>query len=362
MDNFKTYGNWYRLLKQSRPEAGAWQVHNLTLLVVGLYLGRHVYLSRIVAKWPVRAKLVSLTRRLSRFLDNGAVVVRDWYEAIARQWLAAAGAAGEIHLIIDGSKVGFGHQLLMVGLAYRRRAVPLAWTWVKGVKGHSSGATQLALLRYVYTLVPAGARVSLVGDSEFSRLETLRQFRAWGWSYALRVRGNWRVCAYHSRTWVPFESLVSAPGEQVWWEKARFTQKFGERVNLLAYWAPGEKEPWLLVTNLPTAKYTRQHYARRMWVEEMFGDFKAHGWDLEATQLRHFLRLSRLTLAVCLLYVWLLRTGRQVIKAGRRAWVDRNDRRDLSLFQIGLRTIERLLALNLPVTVSLQTSSLLSGG
>jgi hypothetical protein len=362
MDNFTTYGSWYRLLKQSRPEAGAWQVQNLALLMVGLLLARHVYLSRIVQKWPVPAKLVSLTRRLSRFLDQGGVVVRDWYGAVARHWLAAAHAGGELHLIIDGSKVGFGHQLLTVGLAYRRRAVPLAWTWVQGVKGHSSGATQLALLRYVRTLLPAGARVSLVGDSEFSRLETLRALRTWGWTYALRVRGNWLVCAYHCRTWDHFENLVQAPGEQVWWEKARFTQKFGERVNLLAYWAPGEKEPWLLVTNLPNAYRTRQSYARRMWIEALFGDLKDHGWDLEATQLRHFLRLSRLTLAVCLLYVWLLRTGRAAIKAGRRAWVDRNDRRDLSLFQIGLRTIDRLLALDLPITISIQTSPLLSGG
>ena len=361
MDNFKPYGSWYRRLKQYRPEAGAWQVQNMALLLAGLYQARHVYLSRIVQTWPVRAKLVSLTRRLSRFLEQGGVDVREWYGAIARAWLAAL-AAGELHLIIDGSKVGFGHQLLMVALAYHHRAIPLAWTWVKGVKGHSAGATQLALLRYVYTLVPDGAKVSLVGDSEFSRLETLRQLRAWGWHYALRVRGNWLVCAYHARTWVAFESLVSGPGEQVWWEKARFTQKFGARVNLLAYWAPGEKEPWLLVTNLPNAYRTRQCYARRMWIEELFGDLKAHGWDLEATQLRHFLRLSRLTLAVCLLYVWLLRTGQQVIKAGQRPWVDRNERRDLSLFQIGLRTIARKLALDSPVSVSLPTAPLLSGG
>lgn len=361
MDNFKTYGSWYRLLKQYRPDAGAWQVQNLALLVVGLYHARHVYLSRIVAKWPIRARLVSLTRRLSRFLDQGTVVVRDWYGEVARAWLAAC-APGEIHLIIDGSRVGFGHQLLMVGLAYRRRAIPLAWTWVKGVKGHSSGATQLALLTYVGTLVPAGAQVNLVGDSEFSRLGTLRQLHVWGWTYALRVRGNWLVCAYHSRTWVPFESLVSAVGQQVWWEKARFTEKFGERVNLLAYWAPGEKEPWLLVTNLPNAYRTRQAYARRMWIEELFGDLKDHGWDLEATQLRHFLRLSRLTLAVCLLYIWMLRTGREAIKAGRRDWVDRNDRRDLSIFQIGMRTLDRNLALDSPITVSPATSQLVSGG
>ncbi len=46
---------------------------------------------------------------------------------------------------------------------------------------------------------------------------------------------------------------------------------------------------------------TLSYYVRRMWIEEMFGDMKKHGFDLESTMLRHFLRLSRLTLAVVLL-------------------------------------------------------------
>ena len=45
----------------------------------------------------------------------------------------------------------------------------------------------------------------------------------------------------------------------------------------------------------------------------MFGDMKGHGFDLEHSRLRHFLRLSRLTLAVCLLYVWLVATGEHVL-------------------------------------------------
>ena len=52
-----------------------------------------------------------------------------------------------------------------------------------------------------------------------------------------------------------------------------------------------------------------------MWIEEMFGDMKGHGYDLEHSRLRHFLRLSRLTLVECLLYVWLVATGEQVLDA-----------------------------------------------
>jgi hypothetical protein len=96
-----------------------------------------------------------------------------------------------------------------------------------------------------------------------------------------------------------------------------------------------------------------QAYPRRMWIEEMFGDMKDHGFDLESTMLRHFQRLSRLTLAVALLYVWLVSTGTQTIRNGLRPLVDRNERRDLSIFQIGLRFIERRLVNDLSFFVSL---------
>ena len=88
---------------------------------------------------------------------------------------------------------------------------------------------------------------------------------------------------------------------------------------------------------------TLQAYSRRMWIEEMFGDLKGHGFDLEATMLRHAEKLSRLTLAVALLYVWSISIGTKTIRNSQRDQVDRKDRRDLSIFQIGLRFIERLL-------------------
>jgi len=88
-------------------------------------------------------------------------------------------------------------------------------------------------------------------------------------------------------------------------------------------------------------------------IEEMYGDFKKHGFDLERTMLRHFLRLSRLTLAVAILYIWLLSVGTRTIRSGLRSLVDRTDRRDLSIFQIGLRFIERCLTNAIPFRISL---------
>ena len=106
-----------------------------------------------------------------------------------------------------------------------------------------------------------------------------------------------------------------------------------------------------MLTNLPDAALTLRYYRRRMWIEEMFGDFKKHGFDLEGTMLRNPPRLSRLTLAVAFLYVWLLSVGGRTIRAGLRHFVDRKDRRDLSLFQIGLRFVDRCLLHALPLSM-----------
>jgi len=286
--------------------------------------------------------LPSLTRRIRRLLDNPAIRVREWYEPIAKSIIERM-ATGEIRLIVDGSKVGFGHQLLLVSIAYRSRSIPLAWTWVKGGRGHSTVHKQKALLSYVHSLIPAENPVLLVGDAEFGEVAVQKLLEKWHWHYVLRQKGRYLLRPQGQAHFQRLDSLVQKAGQSVWLQDCRLTAKYAYPVNFLAYWKPGEKDPWLLATNLECPRATRKAYRRRMWIEESFGDMKSNGFDLECTHLRHFSRLSRLTLAVILLYVWLLAFGSQVIKSGLRHLVDRNDRRDLSLFRIGRNMVERLI-------------------
>lgn len=348
------YDTWNKRIRQLRPRQRITQVRCFAWLMTGIVQSRSVNLSRVATKIPGAAKLLSTTRRLSRLLDNPAVRVRDWYEPIARQWLEAQFKhMGEIRLIVDGSKIGFQHQLLLVSLAYRRRAIPIAWTWVPHVRGHSTGKKQLALLSYVKKLIPPGAAVFLVGDSEFGPVEVLRQLDRWGWFYVLRQKGTTHVWRNAPEGWCDFGSFVEKSGQSQWLGQSCLTETEIYPVNLLAHWAKGEAQPWCLATNLPDQNMTLSYYARRMWIEETFGDLKKHGFDLESTMLRHFLRLSRLTLAAALLFDWLISTGTRVVHAGLRHWVDRKDRRDLSYFQIGFRFTERCLTNDQPFRISL---------
>jgi hypothetical protein len=344
------YHTWFQRIRELRPKQRITRTRNFVWLMVGIYQSRSVCLSRIAGKIPGTAKLLSTTRRLSRWLSNPAIQVREWYEPIARQWLETQWRhLGEIRLIVDGTKIGFGHQLLIVSLAYRKRSIPIAWTWVKHVKGHSSASKQLALLAYVRSLIPVGAAVFLVGDSEFGSVAVLRQLDEWRWFYVLRQKANTSVWFNQQSGWQTFGSHIQKSGQSIWLGKGYLTAEHIYPVNLLVHWKVGEKEPWCLATNLPDRHMALRYYARRMWIEEMFGDMKKHGFDLERTMLRHCDRLSRLTLAVAILYVWSVSVGTRTIRAGLRHLVDRSDRRDLSIFQIGLRFLERCLINDLPV-------------
>jgi hypothetical protein len=335
------YDTWFNRVEQLRPGERVTRLRNLVWLIVGIYLSRSVHLSKVAGKIPGMATLLSKTRRMSRFLNNPAVDVREWYKPVARDLLAAMmETVGEVRLIADGTKVGFGHQLLMVSIAFRRRALPIAWTWVKKSRGHSSAAKQRALLAYVRGLLPAEAAVILVGDSEFGAVDVIRKIDVWRWAYVLRQKANHQVKLAGKSVWQRFGDLITKPGQSLWLGSGLLTAKHAYETNLLAHWKRGEKQPWLLATNLTTKREALKAYRRRMWIEEMFGDLKGHGFDLESTHLRHFLRLSRLTLAVALLYVWLVSVGVKATKDGQRRLVDRADRVDLCVFQIGLRFIE----------------------
>jgi hypothetical protein len=337
------YHTWSDRIRQLCPQPRKKLIHNFTWLLIGIYLSRKVHLSLIANKLPGAAKLHSTVQRLRRLLQS-PIRVRKWYGPIAETLLKSQAQHGHVRLIVDGTKVSFHHQLLMVAIAYRRRAIPIVWTWVQSKRGHSSALKQLALLGYVYKRIPSGVVVSVVGDCEFGSVSVIDQLDRWEWHYALRQKGDTRLDLTLHNHWQRFDAMIDRPGQRVWIGWAHLTKQHVYLTRLLAYWKRGEKEPWLLATNYPCLQEALFAYRRRMWIEELFGDLKGHGFNLEDSHLRHFMRLSRLTLAVVLLYLWLIAFGSQVIKNGQRSMVDRADRRDFSVFRIGYNMIERLLS------------------
>ena len=174
------YDTVIRKLQQLCPSERITRLRNLAGLMTGIFKSKSVHLSKVAMKIPGTAVQLSIVQRLHRFLENPFFHVRTWYEPIARQLLEETGrVVGEIRLVMDATKCGQDHQWLTVSVAFRRRTIPIAWTWLQGSRGHSSATVQLALLKYVHTFYGTAGHKCRCAEEIPSRTCPLVYFLWW---------------------------------------------------------------------------------------------------------------------------------------------------------------------------------------
>lgn len=334
-NNLRLYHRIFGRIRQWLEDERVTRQRNLAFLVIGLYLAGSVHLTKIGSKLPVPAKKLSLADRLRRFLRNTAVTVEAYYQPLLVPLLQAV-AGKEVLLIIDTTKVGPWHRALVVSLAYRGRALPLAWSVHEGTRGNVKVTAQIALLERVYQLLPLDTTVTLVADSGFDSTDLLLWLRDRDWHFVIRQKSKATVRPQGEDEWFALRTIPLEPGETkalgwVWLAK---TTPFGP-VWLVLHWKQGEDEPWLLVSDYGDTPLVLRFYRKRAWIEAMYGDFKTRGFDLEKTRLSTPDRIERLLLGIAIVYLWFIALGSWVVKNGYRRLIDRPDRRDLSYFRLG---------------------------
>jgi hypothetical protein len=349
-NNLQLYHKILGQLCKWLPKERITRKRNLALMITGLYLSASVHLSRIVSYWPVAAQAPSLVNRLQLFLDNERLTPRSVYRPLAAELIRAL-AGIELRLVIDMTKVGFNHRALVVGVVYRRRTLPLVWSVHKGSIGNVPVNRVIELLEEVHSLVPYGCAVEIVADCGFRSADLVRWLRNREWHFVIRQPGNTKI-RLPGGQWLFLCNIPIQPSQTrvIGWVWIARTNPYGP-VWLVLHWGKGEEEPWFLISDYapeyPTALI--RAYKRRMWMEEMFGDMKKHGFNLESTQLHDAKRIERLMLGVCIAFVWLISLGSWVVKNGHRHLIDINCRRDKSYFRLGWDWVTRCFSLGYPV-------------
>jgi hypothetical protein len=265
-NNLRVYYNMLDRVTTWLPKERITRLRNLALFVTGLFLSGSVHLSKIAGELPTPGKNPSLVNRLRRFLKNPRVSVRDFYRPVAQQ-VVQAFDGHVIRLIIDCTKLGFRHQAMTVAIAYRKRALPLAWSIHRGSKGAVAVRKQIALLGYVQHLLPRKSQVWLLGDSEFQHVPLLRWVRRRGWHFVIRQTGHLKIRRAGGK-WIKLTDIPVQPGTTRYWGWVRLTEKHAYGwVSLVIHWETGEEEPWYLVTDQPADWRTIRLYGVRMWIE-----------------------------------------------------------------------------------------------
>lgn len=125
---------------------------------------------------------------------------------------------------------------------------------------------------------------------------------------------------------------------------------------LVCCWAKGYQEPLYLVSNVASAEEACRLYGKRFRIETFFSDQKSRGFHLHTSHLSDPRRLSRLLMAACLAYIWIVYLGALCTQDGWINMIHRGDRWDLSLFQLGLRLLDYLLNEDFTIPVAFYIS------
>jgi len=345
----------YRAIKQGlmqfyqpRPTGHRDQhLNTLVALICGLIGGQHAHLSTIADHAPSDgATQESVIKRFRRFLQHAAHTVDRWLLPVAQALLQAL-AHQPILLVMDGSVVGRGCLALLVSVVYHGRALPLCWVVVSAPKGHFPEATHRALLAQVHQIMPPEASVIFLGDGEFDGVDLQADLRRYGWEYVCRTASTILITACGIQ--FPVGAVDPQPGAALAVTPAWMTAEQYGPISLLAIWEPPCPHPIYLVTNLRDLDAAVAHYRKRAHIETFFSDQKSRGFHIHKSHLSDPARVSRLLLAACLAYLWMVYLGVCAIRDNWLQQLHRRDRCDLSLFRLGRRLLARCLKEELPI-------------
>lgn len=306
----KTSKNWQGVTRHFRQ--------NVVIFSRAVVLAQSSHLRALAGVAGGRAD--SQRRRLQRFVSRQqplAAFFAGWTRSVLdviNQRLVV--------LVVDETKLLARWGVMVVGVAYGQRCIPLAWRIYRANSAADyprEGQVEmiLTLLRQVQAGIPAHCRVQVLADRGIGTSPRLmRGLMELGWTFLFRVTKQSKVILPDGQE-VTFYQQVTQPGSSY----QASGQVFKKRGRLLAHvrvlWAPDAQEPWALVTNDPAL--TGWEYAQRMWMEEAFRDLKSHGWQVEDAALTDPQRMAHLWIFLVVAYGWMLLFGAQLAALGLTA-------------------------------------------
>jgi hypothetical protein len=288
------------------------------------------------------AKGESIARRLQRALQDARLdpsllplIFRPLLPELLRGHLLAhaanSGAPAFHHerfmgvaIVLDESSQEDEVHLLVAGLPFGGVVLPLAVrTWAQNVPMPEGQYWTLVtgLLQDIQDMLPAELRdhVLLTGDRAYGVPRMLDILIALGWNWLLRVQGQ-TVIRLRNGVCCPLRTLVPKPGTQ-WTGGFGSTEATKEpeseaigvfkgagwrRSQVVAVWAEGQAEPWLLLSSLPATLARIVEYAQRWAIERLFLSWKSHGWEIERSGIHDPQRLGRLLTGIAIATLWRL--------------------------------------------------------
>lgn len=260
------------LVAASTPDLRRASRARLVAFVLGILLAGTVVLRRVASTQEstasATAQAASHERRLRRTLADPAIQAVPVFSRVIRRVLRRIPAGTAVTVAVDESGHTQYFRILVAALCYRGRAVPLAWVLWDGQQPHPEPYwTDCAtLLDAVAAVLPAGLRVTVVGDRAYGCPAFTDLVQQRGWDYVVRVQRQTKLRQADGRE-IQLRDLL--PQDHRWcrMEGHVFKKEKWRAAAVVGYWRRGCKDPLLLVTSLPAQWRVVTLYRQRTQIE-----------------------------------------------------------------------------------------------
>ena len=350
------YDTLVHVLSQHAKWVDQRHLKTLAWMMVGLIQSGWISLTA----WPPyvvsRARdAQSTVRRFRRWLDNDKIDVLSLYGPLMQQALAEWGEQA-LYVALDTSMLWNTYCLIRLSVIYRGRAVPLVWCVLEHGSAQVTFAAYQELLNRAALLLPRRCKVIFLADRGFADTELMAHLQRLSWHWRIRIKSSfWLYRRGHRRCKV--ERLAVARGQAYFWHQVYITEKHYGPVYLAGAQAWQGQDAWYVLSDEPTDMKTFQEYGLRFDIEENFLDDKSNGFQLESSLIRSAPALTRLCLVLAMTTLYLVSQGVEVVKQGKRRWVDPHWFRGQSYLKIGWNWVRLALNRGMDLITTMHLSS-----
>lgn len=248
----------------------------------------------------------------------------------------------QVTLLGDETKIHDKLAVMMVGVAWQGRCIPLAWRAYRANSAAdypSEGQVVLikGLLEQVKPGIPEPVAVLVLADRGSGTSPDLgRLVAGLGWRYLFRITCQSKIISDQGQ----YTIAQQVQRGEIWQASGLIFKKRGRiPAHARAIWSDGYDQPWVLVTHDPGL--SGYEYARRNWQEQSFRDLKSGGWQWADSRIRQADHMERLLVVLVVAYGWMLVLGSQAVAQDcAQPWYRTGSnqlRRQWSLFKEGLQ-------------------------
>lgn len=216
----------------------------------------------------------------------------------------------QLALAMDASTLSQRFTILTISVLMRGCAIPVAWHIVPATAPGAWRPHWETLFAQLHGTIPNDWTVIVAADRGLYAKWLFQCITARGWHPFLRINRQGQYCPADSTTFRPLSEIVPRVGAHWAGRVTCFATKERQLTcTLLARWARGYRDGWLIVTDLPPERADVAWYALRAWIECGYKDAKRGGWHWEHTKMRDPRRAERLWLAMAIATLWVVSVG-----------------------------------------------------